>query len=156
MRSIMLIGLLSIFLVACPRIRKGDNATHSAESPTNGWPAGYVTWNKINPTTLTPGPDETKQIARELYAQVTPNVGVGSVLVKEQFTFVDGAKGALKQVAVMRRTAGAENNGWEFLAFDPTTRQRVQSSQCVGCHVIQEDNDYMFSNRAAILAIPPR
>ena len=145
MRPLLLIGLLSIFLVACPRIRKGESPTSAEVQPTNGWPAGYTAWSKINAQTLTPGPDEAKQIARELYAQTTAGIGIGSVLVKEQFAFVNGAKGPLKQVAVMRRTGAPEHNGWEFVAYDPVTRQVQPNQQCIGCHMIQEDNDYMFS-----------
>ena len=145
MRTILLLTFLSITLVACPRIRKGEVQPVESAEPTNGWPDGYTGWNKLNAVTLAPSPDETKQIARELFAKTTPNIGLGSILVKEQYDFVGGMKGSLRQVAVMRRSGGAANNGWEFLAFDPATKQRVDSSQCVSCHVIQDFNDYMFS-----------
>jgi len=146
MRSFLLIVSLSIFLTACPRIRKGESRVNAEPVATNGWPAGYQAWSKIHPSTLVPGPDETKQVARELYVQATPDAGVGTVLVKELYAFADGAKGPLQSVAVMRRTGGVDNNGWEFMAFDPNTKQKQPEAQCVGCHSIQEDNDYLFSS----------
>ncbi len=91
-------------------------------------------------------------VARELYSDPRPDLGVGTVLVKEQYRLEGGEKGAMEFVGVMRRTGQGEAGGWAFQAFDPTTRQQLtrDATACVGCHTLQADADYLFSDPAAL------
>jgi hypothetical protein len=144
MRPLLILIPLVVLIAGCPRIRKGEVKATAEAVETAGWPAGYQTWKKVNDETLVRA-DDTVQVARELYSNQTPDLGPGAVLVKEEYSLSGGVKGALKSVAVMRRTGQGDTNGWEFLVYDGQTRQRGDNSRCVGCHVLQEDNDYLFS-----------
>jgi hypothetical protein len=144
MRSLFVLIPLIFVIAGCPRIRKGEVKATSAGVEAPGWPTDYQSWKKINSDTLI-RPNDAVQVARELFTNQTPDLGPGAVLVKEEYSLSGGTKGALKRVAVMRRTGQGETNGWEFLVYDGETRQLGDNSRCVGCHVLQEDNDYLFS-----------
>ena len=144
MRSLAILIPLIFLLAACPRLRKGEGGSTVDAAATQGFPAGYQSWTKINDETIIRA-DESVQKARELYTNGTPGLGTGAVLVKEEYSLHGGAKGTLATVAVMRRTDGPDHNGWEFIAFDPVTKSRADASSCVRCHVLQEDNDYLFT-----------
>ncbi len=129
--------------------QKQDDATAAQHDP--AWPEGYQGWKKVNAETIV---REEEGVARELFAKPAAGLGQGTVLVKEQYSYAGGQKGPIQYVAVMRRTGAPTdaNGGWEFLAFDPATKQRkpAAASTCVGCHSLQADSDYLFTPRDAL------
>ena len=50
----------------------------------------------------------------------------------------------------MRRGADvAKYKGWSFEAYDPGTKSSLgDNTACIGCHELQADNDYLFSDRS--------
>ena len=114
------------------------------------FPTGYTSWRKVNAQTIV-RPDE--HIAREIYARSAPNLGHGTVLVKEQYKLVGGAKGPLVEIDVMRRTGAPDNNGWSFAKYDPKTHARMgrDETACIGCHTLRADHDYLFEPKAKLL-----
>lgn len=142
MLRIVLIATLTTMLTACP---KGEDPN----APDKDWPAQYQTWKKVNAETLI---KEDEGVAREIYANSKPDLGVGTVLVKEQYKLAEGAKGALTQVAVMKREAAeGPNNGWVFKAFDPNTKKAVgDATACLGCHSLQAENNFVFSPKESL------
>ena len=120
MRALLLCCGLALALGGCPLSPKPQPVKPRPQLNPD-WPANYRTWKKVNATTIL---NEDEEVAREIYSNGTPGLGQGTVLVKEQYALANGAKGPLQFVAVMRRTGGSANNGWEFLAFDPRTKKK--------------------------------
>ena len=58
-----------------------------------GFPTGYTSWKKANSETIV---REEEKIAREVYIKVVDGLGAGTIVVKEQYAWADGAKGALQ------------------------------------------------------------
>ncbi|MCB9730495.1 MAG: cytochrome P460 family protein [Deltaproteobacteria bacterium] len=146
MKILGIIGLAAIALVAC------GHAEPKGESGPTGdpdFPNDYRQWHQVNDQTIV---REDEGVAREIFANPQGDLGPGTVLVKEQYRYDGGAKGPLEFVGVMRRTGTGEAGGWSFQAFDPTTRQLLgkDSTACVGCHTLQADSDYLFSDRSAL------
>lgn len=150
----------SLILVALPMLALALSCGGGDTKPTPkpepkaaaGLPDGYTTWTKVNAETIV---REEEGLAREIYADVKPDFGKDTVLVKEEYAWADGALGELAHVAVMRRTGGETNNGWEFAAFDAATKEPVEgfdAAGCVGCHTLQIDNDFLFTPRDALTA----
>jgi hypothetical protein len=146
------IAMTSLALASSACLRHGQSTeedTGAGEPQAGaGWPEGYTSWRKINAETVV---REDEAVARELYARPAAELGVGTVLVKEQFALVGGVKGALKQVAVMTRTGAAEdpNGGWEFKLFDPETKTSgADVAACVGCHSLRAEQGYLFTPAA--------
>ncbi len=129
--------------------QKPDDAAASAHDP--AWPEGYRSWKKVNAEPIV---RSEEGVAREIFAKPAAGLGQGTVLVKEQYLYAGGQRGALQYVGVMRRTGAptAANGGWEFLAFDPATKQQntAAATTCVGCHSLQADSDYLFTPRDAL------
>jgi hypothetical protein len=128
--------------------RDKDKPVDDKPKPAAGFPEGYTQWKKVNAETIV---REEEKIAREVYAQVVDGLGPGTVLVKEQYAYEGGTKGALQLIAVMRRTADStRNKGWTFAGYDPTTKaSKGEETACTGCHSLQEDNDFLFSDKGA-------
>jgi hypothetical protein len=147
----LVLGCLGALLLAgamagCKKSQVEDTPKESGDPD---FPSDYRQWTKVNAETIV---REDEGVARELFAKAVGDLESGSVLVKEQFRLEGGTKGALELVAVMRRSGRGEAGGWEFSAFDPTTRQKVahDATACVGCHTLQADSDYLFSERSAL------
>lgn len=149
MRALLILIPLMVLIAGCPRIRKGEVTSVAAATADPDFPAGYSGWEKANDETLIRS-DDVVQVAREIYTNKTPGLQAGAILVKEEYSLSGGAKGALKRIAVMRRGTGPKNHGWEFMVFDGVTKKRGDASRCVGCHVLQEDNDYLFSAMSSL------
>jgi|GEM_PF-1752221 len=124
--------------------KDGDSQEPKAAA---GFPTGYTTWKKVNPETIVRAEE---QIAREVYVKKVGDLAAGTVLVKEQYAYTGGAKGDLQLIAVMRRGADAsKDKGWTFAGYDPTTKEaKGEVSACKGCHSLQEDNDWLFTDRS--------
>lgn len=150
----LLRGLLLLSLVSGASLAAGCGPARSDGTPTvegdPDFPTGYASWHKVNAETIVRAEEG---VAREIYARASGDLGVGTVLVKEQHALRDGASGPLQHVAVMRRTSGAETGGWTFQIFDPDTHTRLTDdvTTCVGCHTIRAESDYLFTAREALL-----
>ena len=144
--ALSLLALGGLALGACTD-KRGTEVPEAQADP--DWPEAYATWTRVNGETIV-RPDEG--VARELYAKAAPDLGVGTVLVKEEHGLVEGAIGGVTRVAVMKRTGGTRIGGWSFLSFDPATRQRVDDevASCEGCHTLRADADYLFTDRDAL------
>jgi hypothetical protein len=143
---VSLLGVLALAFAACGSKQTSDTPQPSGDPD---FPGDYRQWSKVNDSTVI---REDEGVAREIYSNARPDLGVDTVLVKEQYRLEGGEKGALEFVAVMRRTGRGEAGGWTFQAFDPTTRQQLtrDATACVGCHTLQADADYLFSERSAL------
>lgn len=143
---ISLLGVLALALGACGSKQTTETSKHTGDPD---FPTDYLQWAKVNDATIV---REDEGVARELYTNPRPDLGVDTVLVKEQYRLEGGAKGPLEFIAVMRRTGRGEAGGWAFQVFDPTTHQQLtrDATACVGCHTLQADADYLFSERSAL------
>ncbi|MEZ4266698.1 MAG: cytochrome P460 family protein [Myxococcota bacterium] len=141
-----LVGVLGLPVAACGSKQTTDTPQQTGDPD---YPTNYRQWSKVNASPII---REDEGVARELYTNPRADLGVDTVLVKEQYRLEGGEKGALEFVAVMRRTGRGEAGGWSFQAFDPTTRQQLtrDSTACVGCHTLQADADYLFSEPSAL------
>ena len=149
MSRLLLVCVMALAIAAtaaCPaKDGKKDGDGQSGPKPAADFPTGYTTWKKANAETIV---REEEKIAREVYAKATDGLGAGTVLVKEQYSYENGTKGRLKLIAVMRRGADrAKNKGWEFAVYDPATKTAGDNTACLGCHSLQEDNDFLFGDR---------
>ncbi len=147
---VMLLVLVwaSLDLSGClKQTRKDDDKDDKKPVAAAGFPEGYTAWKKVNAETIVR--DEEK-IAREVYVKASDGLGAGTIIVKEQYGWAGGAKGELELIAVMRRGADTTKyKGWEFSGFDPKTKaSKGELSACIGCHELQEDNDFLFTERA--------
>ena len=114
------------------------------------FPHGYSTsphWKKL---TQQPVFRKDVSLARELYGRIEPQMGPGTILVKEEYRLEKGQSHAMSVIGVMRRTDRPEdeiNGGWSFEAYDPITKSRhdQDTAACVGCHTLQASNDYLFA-----------
>lgn len=142
--AVSIAAMLSVSVTGCLKSTKNDQDPDSPQAAA-GFPTDYTTWKKVNEAIR-----EEEKIARVVYANVKDGMGAGTILVKEQYAYVDGAKGALKLVAVMTRGADtSKNKGWSFTAFDPATKASIEdTASCTGCHSLQEDNDFLFTDRS--------
>ena len=136
----------AVGVVGCAGSQTSDEPSKPKAAP--GFPEGYATWKKVNEATIIRAEEK---IAREVYAQKIGDLGPGSVLVKEQYSYAGGVKGELQLIAVMRRGSDSSTDGgWSFAGYDPQTRQaKGEIVACKGCHSLQEDNDFLFSDRSA-------
>lgn len=66
----------------------------------------------------------------------------GTILVKGEHELRGSAKGALLQLSVMRKVAGA----WSYESFSPSgKRNRVDADICQMCHIQRQAHDFVFS-----------
>ncbi len=149
-----LVVVLSASLLACGGSQKKPTTAKKQEAP--AFPKDYTSWHKVNAETIIREDevDEGGGVARELYANMVGMLEAGTVLVKEQYAFANGAKGELQAIHVMRMTEAADNDGWQFLAFDPQGKALPPEAvaRCVSCHSLQKDNAYLFSEIEALTA----
>ena len=121
---------------------------HIAADPE--FPHGYATspqWTKLSTEAIYRSDVKT---VRELYGKVKPGLGVGTILVKEEYSFEPGKPREMIVIGVMRRTGAAEDadtGGWSFAAFDPKSKSRYgqDTAACIGCHLLQKDDDWVFA-----------
>lgn len=148
--SIASTALALVFLLSACGVRPAGDGGAGGGGSDQAFPEGYQVWAHVNAETIV---REDEAVAREIYAAPAPALGPSTTLVKEEYQLVDGQKGGLSMVAVMRRTGSPSHNGWSFLAFDPKTRQRadVDVAACVGCHTLQAANDYLFTPKEELL-----
>ena len=113
------------------------------------FPHNYATSPLYRKLTEAPIYRREEQVAHEVYGRITPDYGVGTVLVKEEFLVIPGEPRDMRVIGVMRRTADPEDaatGGWSFEAYDPATGSDADQdiAGCVSCHTLQKDSDYRF------------
>ncbi|MGM0575461.1 MAG: cytochrome P460 family protein [Myxococcota bacterium] len=149
MRRFLAFVMLAAGLAACGPMET-EEAPRSAAHP--DYPDDYKSWKHVNDAPIV---REDEGIVREIYTLPAPELGQGTVIVKEQYRLAPGGgKGDMEFVGVMRRTGADVNNGWVFQAFDPSTKREaaaMDSTACVGCHTLQEGNDFLFTPRTKLL-----
>lgn len=120
----------------------------SAQPQASGLPSytnGYAKWPKLNarPVTKPGAHNGVKNVfaSKRKVGKAYPN---GTVIVK---SIADpGARGAPRQVAVMRKVSGRwrwveyERSGSRYAAF-------AQGQICVTCHMQARANDWVFTKR---------
>jgi hypothetical protein len=163
MRIIALLLLSGLTASACsaPATRTSD----ADDSPTYGLSTDYVDWPKVNAETIVRGDDEededgeesVQRTAVEIFADVQGDLGAGSVLVKQTRVLLGETPGEIAQIGVMRRVGGSLNGGWAFEGYEPRTMEKaaIEVSTCVNCHSLQAHNDYLFSERSAVMSASP-
>lgn len=148
-----LVGLMLVSLLeACATWRDSRAETRQTTAIADArFPHGYTTapdWKKL--TTKGPLYRPDVSVARDLYGRITPSLGPGTILLKEEYRFENGLPDKMSVIGVMRRTtdpAHARTGGWSFESYDPVTFHRLEedTAACIGCHALQRDTDWRFA-----------
>ena len=161
MRTLIFSLLASILaLPACGGAQKMDT-TNAA--PETSLPADYQSWPHINAETIIRNDEDddgtvTSSSAVELYAKVAGDLAAGTILVKATHAVAGEELGAVERIGLMRRGTGDQDGGWQFEAYDPTSRAKADTdvATCINCHSLQAENDFLFSTREDVLNAAPR
>jgi hypothetical protein len=107
-----------------------------------GFPADWDQWDKLNEVTRE-GAGELRHLFANAAATAAP-YPTGSVLIKAHYRLNAGAKGALFQLSVMKKTG----DGWEWEAYAPNGSRRTADAEvCAMCHSQRAETDFVFSAR---------
>ncbi|HIA03037.1 MAG TPA: hypothetical protein EYN06_09145 [Myxococcales bacterium] len=163
MRALCLciVAVFAVSLLACsPGYRSSRSAKNNSKKPTSvitetGYPNGYENWFRFNlQTVIRDEPEEARDLYYNQMARGanTGSFPQGSVLVKAQYTLLDGRKSTLFKLSVMTKDNGSENGGWQFSVYDPKTGKRIQEDTfaCAICHSQRSSKDHVFSERSGI------
>lgn len=119
----------------------------TAQTSANGLPKytdGYAKWTKLNKKPLTKPGAHTgiKNVFASRKRGANKKFPNGTVVVKS--IAVKGATGLPKQVAVMRKVAGA----WQYVEYElsgSTYGVLAKGAMCQGCHMKAKATDYVFT-----------
>lgn len=152
-RFVPLLATLSLLALAplggCPAAldsRRADPSEPEAVADAI-FPVDYSTspsWEKL---TREPIYRKDVRVAREIYGKLKPDLGVGTILVKEEYQTGGVGNRAMAVIGVMRRTGEGPYDGWSFEAYDPVTHssKHTEVAACIGCHTLQKDDGYRFA-----------
>ncbi len=145
--------ILAVVLVPLAFLAAGAPAA----APLPGIPSyaqGYTSWTRLNARPLPLRSPDPHAGVKNVYASKLPPRGSsrypgGTVIVKEARR---PGKRFVGLIAVMRKTAARQHNGWVMIEWTrPTATARfteiARGQVCYSCHVGARSTDYVFTRR---------
>jgi hypothetical protein len=141
---------LVVLLAVVLAVGVGLSVAATAAASKNGLPAyadGYAKWRKLNKRPITtPGAHNgIKNVYASKPRAKSKRFPNGTVIVKS--IAEPGAKGLVKQVAVMRKVKGR----WQWIEYELSGPRRygvlAEGALCSSCHMQARANDWVFTKR---------
>ena len=124
--------LFTVILMALWACGGAQTEDSNASLGKKTFPQGYETWSKINAETIfREETEEEEGVAREIYGKLKKDLAKGTILVKADHAYVDGAKGEIRAIAVMRRVGSSSNGGWHRRPIG-SVRANVPANESLG------------------------